>query len=514
MDDRKPIFISYRREDEPGYVQSLYLLLEQAFGADRIFNDIEGGFQPGDDFPEKLRVAVEACDILLAVIGPGWLTAADEGGRRRLDNPADWVRVEIVSALDQQKRVIPLLVNGAGFLHSDDLPEPLKPLAHRQVQRLSNDRFARDTKVLISSLERMLDAAEAERADAALRAEAEAKRRAEEEAARRREAEARQREEAAQAEQTAHATVSPQMMDQALELANWDFIKDRDDIDALRDHLSRYPNGQTAHYASTVLEELVWAGTNRESIASLRDYLAEFPEGQNAGQARRALQEAEEHREQQLAAERKATEEKLAWAEANVGNDKQAIRTFLQQYPNGQNAVAARKRLRELSGLNRRIALVGAGAAVLGGVATWQMQPGHALWWLVDGLPDERTFTGHQGTVNSIAFAPDGKTALSGSDDNTLRLWDIATGASLRIFTGHEDDANSVTIAPDAKTALSGVGDGTLRLWDISTGDSLHSFTGHEDRVYSVAIAPDGKTALSGSSDNTLRLWRIPENLA
>jgi WD40 repeat protein/serine/threonine protein kinase len=130
------------------------------------------------------------------------------------------------------------------------------------------------------------------------------------------------------------------------------------------------------------------------------------------------------------------------------------------------------------------------------------------LWDLNTGK-ELRTFTGHSGPVRSVAIAPDGHTALSGSQDKTLKLWDLNTGRELRTFTGHLQDVMSVAIAPDGRTALSGSADNTLKLWDLNTGNELRTFTGHSEFVYSVAIAPDGRTALSGSQDKTLKLWDL-----
>ena len=78
-----------------------------------------------------------------------------------------------------------------------------------------------------------------------------------------------------------------------------------------------------------------------------------------------------------------------------------------------------------------------------------------------------RRFIGHNDDVVSVAFSPDGRTALSGSDDNTLILWDVASGSELRRFTGHRDDVWSVAFSPDGRTALSGSGDETLILWQV-----------------------------------------------
>jgi len=86
---------------------------------------------------------------------------------------------------------------------------------------------------------------------------------------------------------------------------------------------------------------------------------------------------------------------------------------------------------------------------------------------------------GHSSLVTSVAFSPDGKYALSGSDDKTLKLWEISSGREIRSFKGHSDDVESVAFSPDGKYALSGSGDSTLKLWEISSGREIRSFKGH-----------------------------------
>jgi Caspase domain/WD domain, G-beta repeat len=113
--------------------------------------------------------------------------------------------------------------------------------------------------------------------------------------------------------------------------------------------------------------------------------------------------------------------------------------------------------------------------------------------------------TGHSGWIKSMAFAPDGRTILTGSDDKTARLWDAATGREIRRLEGHGHQVTSVAFAPDGRTILTGAD--TARLWDAATGREIRRFNGHGQNVMSVAFAPDGRTILTGSDDKTARLW-------
>ena len=131
------------------------------------------------------------------------------------------------------------------------------------------------------------------------------------------------------------------------------------------------------------------------------------------------------------------------------------------------------------------------------------------LWNLATG-EEIRTLQGHSSPVYSVAISPDGKTLVSGSADNTVKLWNLATGEEIRTFKGHSDEVNSVAISPDGKSIASGSRDKTIKLWNLATGKLIRTLFGHSESVRSVAFSPDGRTLASGSDDTTIKIWRVP----
>jgi hypothetical protein len=131
------------------------------------------------------------------------------------------------------------------------------------------------------------------------------------------------------------------------------------------------------------------------------------------------------------------------------------------------------------------------------------------LWWkyLWTGRV-KKTLKGHSSSVNSVVFSHDEKNALSGSDDNMVKLWDLSTGRVLKTLEGHSDNVNSVAFSPEGEKALSGSDDKTVKLWDLSKGEVLQTLKGHSFSVKSVAFSHDGEKALSGSK-GTVKLWNL-----
>jgi glycerophosphoryl diester phosphodiesterase len=149
------IFISYRRQDSAYPAGWLYDRLAERFGADQVFKDVDS-IELGDDFVETITNAVGSCDILLALIGQEWLDIAGSDGTRRLDDPDDFVRLEIEAALERKVLLIPILVEGALMPRGDQLPPSIAPMVRRQALELSPNRFRADTERLLDVMERTL----------------------------------------------------------------------------------------------------------------------------------------------------------------------------------------------------------------------------------------------------------------------------------------------------------------------------------------------------------------------
>jgi RNA polymerase sigma factor (sigma-70 family) len=191
-------------------------------------------------------------------------------------------------------------------------------------------------------------------------------------------------------------------------------------------------------------------------------------------------------------------------------------------------------------------------SAGVDGMRLWEVETGNELRRFGSPLVDlksgrERQLGGHTRQVYRVVISADGRRALSGSQDMTVRLWDVDTGKELGCFSQHKDEISSVALSPDGQRAvstsadntmqlwevdkgkvlhklpgarcavfspdgshvLSGGRDGLMRLWDVTTGKELRSFRGHGAQVDCVAFSSNGKQALSGSADNTVRLWDV-----
>ena len=129
--------------------------------------------------------------------------------------------------------------------------------------------------------------------------------------------------------------------------------------------------------------------------------------------------------------------------------------------------------------------------------------------WDVATNANIATLKGHEGVVWWVAFSPDGKMLASAGGDGTVRLWDVATNTNIATLEGHEGLVTAVAFSPDGKMLASAGRDATVRLWDVATNTNIATLEGHTDGVVSVAFSPDGTMLASGSWDNTVKLWDV-----
>ena len=147
------IFISYRRDDSSGHAGRLFDRLSAHFGDEQVFMDIDH-IEPGEDFVQVIEEAVGACEIVVAIIGQNWQGTRSEP-RRLLDNPNDFVRLEIAAALARKVGIIPVLVQGADMPHQQELPKDLLPLLRLNALHLRDLSWKHDMDQLIAALERV-----------------------------------------------------------------------------------------------------------------------------------------------------------------------------------------------------------------------------------------------------------------------------------------------------------------------------------------------------------------------
>ena len=155
------VFLSYRREDSTAYAIAMHDRFTRRWGEHRVFWDIDS-IRPGDDFGSAIDETLAQCCVMVALIGNRWLDITDTAGRRRLDDPSDFHRLELERALERHVRIIPAMVGGARMPRADELPDTLRTLTRRSAVEISDTRFNFD----VERLARAVDA-EIARADAA-----------------------------------------------------------------------------------------------------------------------------------------------------------------------------------------------------------------------------------------------------------------------------------------------------------------------------------------------------------
>jgi hypothetical protein len=153
---KQTIFISYRRQDTAAYAGRIYDRLSAKYGENNVFMDIDR-IEPGQDFVDAINNSVAEAGVLLVLIGREWMKMTDKSGGLRLNNPEDFVRLEILAGLQQKTVIIPVLLADAEMPSTQALPAPLQPFARRNAIEISDSRFHSDVDRLIEAIEKIFN---------------------------------------------------------------------------------------------------------------------------------------------------------------------------------------------------------------------------------------------------------------------------------------------------------------------------------------------------------------------
>ena len=457
------IFISYRRGDGGGSAGRLYDRLEQVFGSNRLFFDVDH-IPIGADFVELLQQKVDECDVLLAVIGRRWIDARDESGGLRLENHEDFVRIEVARGLSAGKHVVPVLVDGAAMPRADQLPDELKPLARRNAARLSHESFKADCDRLARTLAETTDAIEAKRQGERRRREKAEERQAEEERRRRTKAE----------EESAAAAERLRLERETEELRAIPHARERLDLEK-----------QMATASEMVEREKARAVEVAAGSARVRD----FVESLTRAPASTVGNGATRRRFMMLGA-------------AGVGTVALAASS-----PLWLPAILSGRRLTERGAFS---ALARIREADIDRSAEFLAIAGEERTVRLSGLRLEietyRELTGHADTVNLVAFSPGGDRAiLTASDDYTARIWSGDDFATVKVLAGHTLFVKGAAWSPDGQMVVTGGGPDARR-WDRA-GKLLGLSAGHEEGIQYVDFSADGTYFATTADDRTTRVW-------
>jgi WD40 repeat protein len=476
------IFISYRHDDSADVTGRLYDRLTQRFGRGSVVRDVDS-IPLGVDFREFLTNAVSRCRVFLAVIGARWLDLRDDLGRRRLDDPDDFVRVEIEAALRREIPVIPVLVQGSHIPVREQLPESLKGLAYRNGMALRHDPdFAKDARRLIRSLKRVLGTG-AERPELRGR--------------------------------RGRHLQCPFCLKRFTGILRPDGGMYRCPNCSASFRLPRPEEPVRVLYGHRdIVGAVTFSSCGRFAVTGSWDQTVRLWDLEMGREVRRF----EGHYDRVLTVAVSPDSHKVMSAGADrtvclwdaqiaqplrllVGNSGPKAGMTRWSAEKTMWAGAAAVHVCEHDEPILSVAFSPDGRRALSSeqhvVQLWEVETGKEL----------RYFTGHEAHVLSVCFSPDGRFVLSAGQDRTLRLWDAEFGGEVRRFEGHTGWVRSAAFAPDGRHIVSGSHDGTVRLWECATGREVARLEGHTDIVRGVAYAPRGDRIVSCSDDRTVRLW-------
>lgn len=450
------VFVSYRRGDSEGQARALKNDLVELIGKTSVFMDVDN-IAPGQDFRHVLHERLESCDLLLALIGPGWLDAKDGEGNRRLENATDLVRLEIAAALKRNIPVIPVLLQGVQVPSPERLPEDIRELAYRHAFGLGHSTWESDVREMVRRLG---------------------------------------------LEKAAVSGAGTRLVKTAWLLSAFAVIAIVAAVFFFRapDQASDTRPSQNGEHASSPRPESSPAPTRGSgSTPAPPASVSSPPRGATVSPL-----------EKSSGGSPPGVVSRAFPGESGAANSvsvSPGSRLLAAGYQSGVVKLWDPNNGKTVASLPKQVGSVSAVAfspdnrllAATSGDRTVRL-------WDFAQQKESARLVGHRESVLAVAFSPDGRTVATTSADATVRLWDAATGEGRAVFVGHTDWGTSVVFSDDGHLVVSGGRDRSVRVWDVER--SRERMTIEADAsVWSVAITTHRNLIAAGTDRGTIVVW-------
>lgn len=416
----------------------------------------------GEDFVEALRRQVSECEALIVLIGPQWLSVADDTGKRRLDDPSDFVRLEIEAALQRNIKVVPVLIDKTLMPQASDLPETIAALSRRHGLRLTHEGFRGEIPKLVNALKLALSQPRK------IQPNAEGSELT------------KVREIIAHAAPILSVAISPTGR-QALSGSEDGTVRvfDLETGDEVQKLIGHSGPVTSVHYVSGGRSAITGS-----QDSSIRKWNVEDSGKQISSQAFGSVR--------CLAPFADGETRVVGWLGPNL-------------YVGPFNGSGARECCNYPSSTPTCLQLARDGRTCA--VGYWDHS---IIVWNINGDGTKLCdLKGHTGPVLALAISPDGTRVISASADATLKLWDIVAKQEIATLTGHASYVSCVAILPDGRHAVSGGSDRTIRVWPLNGSSEQKSSANSAAPITSIAVTPDGQHAVTGNARGELQLWAL-----